>query len=206
LNWADETKKKMTKEERKILPSKVVKSKGPKEEDDFDDENMSLMIKKFTKFMKGKNKGHHKRYKNDNQNFVSNYNCYGCGETGHIKVDCSNTKKSKEKKGKKFFKKKKWEDNDSSSSSSSFSSSSNSSESDEEANLCLIVNRDSSNSKVSSCRNLCLIVDHDSFDNEISSYSNDNDHDSLYNTFQQLLHKSNKLDVAHKISKKKKKF
>ena len=161
--------------------SEVVKSKSPKEDGDFDDENMSLMIKKFTSFMKSKNRGHHKRYKNESQNFVSNYNCYGCGETGHVKVDYPNAIKGKENKGKKFFKKKKWEvNNSSSSSSSSFSSrSSNSSESNKETNMC-------------------LIVDHDSSDSEVNSCSNDNDYDFLYDAFQQLLHKSNKLDVAHK--------
>jgi len=135
---------------------------------------MSLMIKKFTKFMKSKGKGHHKRYKNKNQNFVSNFNCYGCGETGHIKANCPNAKKGKEKKGKKVFKKKKWEDNDSSSSSSS----TNSTESDEEANMCLIADHDSSDSEVTSC--------------------GENDYDALYDAFQQFLFKSSKLDVAHK--------
>jgi len=125
--------------------------------------------------MKSKSKGQHKRYKNENENFVSNFNCYECGEIGHIKVDYPNAKKGKEKKGKKVFKKKKWEDNDSCSSSSSSSSS----ESNEEANLC-------------------LIADHDSSDNEVSSCSNDNDYDYLYDAFQQLLHKSSKLDVPHK--------
>ena len=96
--------------------SEIIKSKSPKEDDDSNDENMSLMITKFTKFMKSKGKGHHKRYKNENQNFVSSFNCYGCGETGHVKVDCPNAKKGKEKKGKKFFNKNKWEDNDPSSS------------------------------------------------------------------------------------------
>jgi len=65
--------------------SEVIKSKSSKEDDDSDDENMSLMINKFTKFMKNKDKGYHKRYKNENQNFASNFNCYGCGEIGHVK-------------------------------------------------------------------------------------------------------------------------
>jgi len=154
--------------------SEIVKSKSPKEDDDSDDENMSLMIKKSAKFMKSKNKGHQKIYKNENQNFVSNFNCYGCGETGHVKADCRNAEKGKEKKGKKVFKKNKWEDNDLNSSSSS----SNSSESDEEANMCLIADHDSSDSEVSSC--------------------GENDYDALYDAFQQLLFKSSKLDVAHK--------
>ena len=45
--------------------------------------------------------------------------------------------------------------------------------------------------------NLCLIVDHDSSDSEVSSYG-ENDYDALYDAFQQLLFKSSKLDVAHK--------
>ena len=73
-------------------------------------------------------------------------NCYGCGETGHVKADCPKAKKGKEKNGKKLFKKNKWDDNDSITSSSS----SNSSESDEEAKLCLIADHDSSDSEVSS--------------------------------------------------------
>jgi len=86
--------------------SEIIKSKSPKDDDDSDDKNMSLMIKKFAKFTKSKNKGHHKRYKNENQNFVSNFNCYGCGETGHVKADCTNAKKGKEKMGKKVFQEK----------------------------------------------------------------------------------------------------
>ena len=137
-------------ERKKIIAFKfeVVKSKSPKEDYDSDDENMSLMIKKFTKFMKSKDRGHHKRYKNENQKFVSNFNCYGCGEVGHVKANFPNAKKGKEKKGKNVFKKNKWEDNNSSSSSSSSSSN----ESDEEANLCLIVYHDSFDSEASFCK------------------------------------------------------
>jgi len=43
-----------------------------------------------------------------------------------------------------------------------------------------------------------LIDDHDSSDNEVSSCSNKDDYDSLYDAFQQLLHKSSKLDTTHK--------
>jgi len=95
LNEEDQGRKKNI-----VFKSEVVKSKSPKKDDDSDDGNMSLMIKKFTKFMKSKNKGHHKRHKNENQNFVSNFNCYECGETGHVKAYCLTVKKGKEKKGK----------------------------------------------------------------------------------------------------------
>jgi len=133
------------------------------------------MIKKFTKFMKGKGKNQFKNNKKENQGSSSNFKCYGCGESGHVKADCPNSKKSEEKKGRKFFKKKAyiaWEDNT--------SSSSNSSDSDnEEANLCLMTNHDDSNS-------------------EVNSTCNENDYDDMYDAFQQLLVKSSKLDTAHR--------
>jgi len=156
--------------------TEVVKGKRQKEEEySDDDENLSLMIKKFTKFMKAKDKNQFKRNKKDNQGSSSNFKCYGCGESGHVKADCPNSKKSEEKKGRKFFKKKAyiaWEDNASSSSNSSDSE-------NEEANLCLMAN-------------------HDDSDSEVNSTCHENDYDDLYDAFQQLLIKSSKLDTAHK--------
>jgi len=133
------------------------------------------MIKKFTKFMKARGKNQFKSSKKDNQGSSSNFKFYGCGEFGHVKADCPNSKKSEEKKGRKFFKKKAyiaWEDNASSSSNSSDSE-------NEEANLCLMAN-------------------HDDFDSEVNSTCHKNDYDDLYDAFQQLLIKSSKLDIAHK--------
>jgi len=154
----------------------VVKGKKQKEEEySNDDENLSLMIKKFTKFMKAKGKNQFKNNKKDSQGSSSNFKCYGCGEYGHVKVDCPNSKKSEEKKGRKFFKKKAyiaWEDNASSSSNSSDSE-------NEEANLCLMAN-------------------HDDSDSEVNSTCYENDYDDLYDAFQQLLVKCSKLDTAHK--------
>jgi len=156
--------------------TEVVKGKKQKEEEDSDDdENLSLMIKKFTKFMKAKGKNQFKSNKKDNQGSSSNFKCYGCGESGHVKADCPNSKKNEEKKGKKFFKKKAyiaWEDNASSSSNSNDSE-------NEEANLCLMAN-------------------HDDSDSEVNSTCHENDYDDLYDAFQQLLIKSSKLDTAHK--------
>ena len=150
----------------------MVKGKKQKEEEDSDDdENVSLMIKKFTKFMKAKGKNQFKSNKKDNQGSSSNFKCYGCGESGHVKADCPNSKKSEEKKGRKFFKKKAyiaWEDNASSSSNSSDSK-------NEEANLCFMANHDDSENKVNST---C--------------------HENNYDAFQQLLIKYSKLDTAHK--------
>jgi len=76
--------------------TEVVKGKRKKEEEDSDDdENLSLMIKKFTKFMKAKGKNQFKSNKKDNQGSSSNFKCYGCGESGHVKADCPNSKKVK---------------------------------------------------------------------------------------------------------------
>jgi len=160
--------------------TEVIKGKKQKEEEDSDDdENLSLMIKKFTKFMKSKGINQFKSNKKENQGSSSNFKCYGCGETGHVKADCPNSKRIDEKKSKKYYKKKAyiaWEDNASSSSNSEGSD-------EEEANLCLMANSDHS-------------------DSEVSSSDNENDYDSLYDAFQELLAKSNKLDIAHKKLKK----
>ncbi|XP_014506413.1 uncharacterized protein LOC106766177 [Vigna radiata var. radiata] len=79
----------------------------------------------------------------DTQGSPSSIKCYGCGERGHIKIDCTKNKRCEEKKEKKFPNKKKayiaWEENDSSSSSSS--------DSDEEANLCLMADSDNAQSQ-----------------------------------------------------------
>jgi len=84
--------------------TEIVKGKKHKEEEDFDDdENLSLMIKKFTKFMKAKSKSQFKSNKKENQGSSSNFKCYGCGETEHVKAYCPNSKKSEERKGRKFF-------------------------------------------------------------------------------------------------------
>jgi len=156
--------------------SEIIKGKKNKEEEDSDDdENLSLMIKKFTKFMKAKGKNKFKSMKKENQGSSSNFKCYGCGENGHVKADCPNSKKNEERKGRKFFKKKAyitWEDNASSTSNSNDSD-------DEEAKFC-------------------LMADHDVSNSEVSSTCNENDYGDLYDVFQQFLVKSSKLDIAHR--------
>jgi len=110
--------------------------------------------------MKVKGRNQFKSNKKENQGTSSNFKCYGCGETGHVKVDCPNSKRSDEKKSRKYYKKKAyiaWEDNASSSSSSIESN-------EEEANFCLMANNDH-------------------FGNEVSSSDNENDYDSLYHVF-----------------------
>ena len=69
--------------------------------DESDEENLSLLSRKFSKFLKrNRNKDTNKeRYGNKKSNDFNsnNYTCFGCGEQGHIKADCPN-KESKEKK------------------------------------------------------------------------------------------------------------
>ena len=89
---------------------KAAKHKSKQESSDEREENLSLLSKKFSRFLKrNRNKEANKeRYGNKRtSDFNSNnYTCFGCGEQGHIKADCpnkeSNEKKSShnEKKGK----------------------------------------------------------------------------------------------------------
>ena len=69
--------------------------------DETEEENLSLLSKKFSKFLKrNRNKEANKeRYGNKKtNNFNSNnYTCFGCGEQRHIKANCPN-KESNEKK------------------------------------------------------------------------------------------------------------
>jgi len=99
--------------------------------DESEEENLSLLSKKFSRFLKrNSNKEANKvRYGNKKtSDFNSNnYTCFGCGEQVHIKADCpnkeSNEKKSsyKEKKGKSRRAYIAWDENEVSSSSSSSS-------------------------------------------------------------------------------------
>jgi len=130
--------------------------------DESEEETLSLLSKKFSKFLKrNRNKESNKeRYGNKKtSDFNSNnYTSFGYGEHGHIKADCPN-KEAKEKKSSNKEKKGKskrayiaWDENEVSSSSSSSSE-------DEKANLCLMAEGDddsSSSRSVSSCASLSV--------------------------------------------------
>ena len=81
---------------------KTAKHKSKQESsDESEEENLSLLSKKFSKFLKRKrNKDSNKEmYGNKKTSYFNsnNYTCFRCGEQGHIKADCPN-KKGKEKK------------------------------------------------------------------------------------------------------------
>ena len=94
--------------------------------DNSEGETLSLLTREFSKLLKKKNnKNQSSNMYNDKKlnNFNSNkYTFFGCGEQGHIKVDCPNNK-NKERGARKKSKAKKaytaWQDKEVSSSSSS---------------------------------------------------------------------------------------
>jgi len=116
-----------------------------------DEDTMSLLSRKFSKFLKKKKSQASKRYasKKLNDFNIKKYTCYGCGEQGHIKEECPNNeiKEKLDFKNEKRGKAKKayvaWDDNEVSSSSSS---------DDEEANICLRAYVSSSMSSSSSIK------------------------------------------------------
>ena len=167
---------------------KAVKHKGKQESsDDSDEENLSLLSRKFSKFLKrNRNKNNNKeRYGNKTSNDFNfnNYTYFGCGEYGHIKADCPNkegkVKKPsyKEKKGKKKRAYIAWDENEVSSSSSSSSE-------DERANICLIAEEEDescSSSEVSSCASL-----------------NEQNYSELLEAFQESHDEANRLVLSNK--------
>ena len=120
--------------------------------DDSEEENLSFLSKKFSKFLKKKNNKNHTnvRYvgKKPTVFNTNKYTCFGCGEQGNIKAECP-SKESKEKKSNKKFEKRGkskkayivWDDNDVCGSSSE----------EEETNLYLTTKDENDRSNVSSC-------------------------------------------------------
>jgi len=54
---------------------------------------LSLLTRKFSRFLKGRNQNEtqqRKRYSKSNESNSSSYTCFGCGKPGHIKIDCPN--------------------------------------------------------------------------------------------------------------------
>jgi len=130
------------------------------EDEDSDSETLNLMVKRFSKFLKYKNKSNAKSAAAGNRRFPSKRQesssntptCYECGKSGHIKPECPilKIKKKLEEKSEATRKSKRvkktyiaWEDNDSSTSSDSSESN------EEETNMCLMADTKSFASSVS---------------------------------------------------------
>ena len=100
------------KQKRKGIALKVNSSKEDCKEsssDDKDEENLSLMVKKFGKFLKrSKDRKFSKPSKKIKRN-NNTFRCFKCRKQGHIKFECSIylIKQLPEKKGKEYRKQKK---------------------------------------------------------------------------------------------------
>ncbi|XP_068466308.1 uncharacterized protein [Phaseolus vulgaris] len=113
-----------------------------KEKEDAEhDETINLLTKRFSKFLKKKSRDRNqqkRRYPKQNESNSSNYTCFGCGKTGHIRMDCANNQSKEISASKKVERSKgsrdyiSWEENEVSSTSSSSTES-------EETNLCFMV-------------------------------------------------------------------
>jgi len=142
------------------------------------DETISLVTKRFSGFLKKKGRDmtqQKRRYPKPNELNSSNYTCFGCGKTGHIKSDCPNTqikekptsKKVERSKGRRAYIS--WENNEVSSTSSSSTGS-------EETNLCFMMN------------------DEESISDSISEFSMESDnYDQLLAAFKETHDEANRL-------------
>jgi len=172
----------------------AVKQKKADSADDSNDGNsdseaLSLMVKKFSKFLKYKNKTNNSYAGNKRQTRSGTQTCYECGKTGHIKADCPvlkmKQKLDEKNEAEKHMKKKRayiaWEENDSSTSSDSDDST------EEENNLCLMAKAETSikaeSSKIS-----------------VSNFTSDheeNDYDELLDAFNELHKEATKLQKSN---------
>ncbi|KAF1896338.1 hypothetical protein Lal_00043288 [Lupinus albus] len=132
------------------LKAKAEKYDSSEDEDDKEEtDDMSLFVKKFSKFLrwnKGGRTGQIKKFSKSNEASTSNQNftCFECGKPSHMKMDCPNIKKSSFK-GKNELKNGRrayiaWEDNDTSSVSEP--------ESEEQVHLYLMASHHSSDEKI----------------------------------------------------------
>jgi len=144
------------------------------------DETLTLLTRKFSRFLKKKDRDRtqqKRRYPISNESNFSNYTCFGCGKTGHIKVDCPNNE-TKEKPASKKVERSKgrrayisWEENE-------VSSTSNSSIESEETNLCF------------------MMKDEGSISDSVSDFSMESDnYDQLLVAFKETHDEANRLVV-----------
>jgi len=144
------------------------------------DETLSLLTRKFSRFLRRKTRDRtqqRKRYSKSNDSNSSTYTCFGCGKQGHIKADCPNNQNKEKSASKKSERGKEkrayisWEEND-------VSSTSESSNGSEEANLCFMVNDEGSTSDL------------------VSDYSTDSEnYDQLLIAFKETHDEANRLAI-----------
>jgi len=149
-------------------------------EDAEHDETISLLTKRFSRFLKKKSRDRNqqkKRYPKSNESNSSNYTCFGCSKTGHSKMDCPNnqskdkyaSKKVERRKGRRAYIS--WEENEVSSTSSSSTES-------EETNLCF------------------MVKDEGSISDSVSEFSMEsNNYDQLLVAFKETHDEANRLAV-----------
>jgi len=96
------------------LKTTIEHNTSEEEENPEHDETLSLLTRKFSRFLKRKNRDRtqqRKRYSKSNDSNSSSYTSFGYGKPGHIKIDCPNNqnkeksanKKSERGKGKRAY-------------------------------------------------------------------------------------------------------
>ncbi|KAK2356902.1 gag-protease polyprotein [Trifolium repens] len=180
----------------KSKSKKVEKVESSSREDDSDDEEMGLFVRRYNRYVR-KNGIRHSddnlkkfrkdsgyRRKNEDARYSKKGICYECGQVGHYKPDCPNLKRKEKEpssnkgrsKGKKAYVA--WE---SSSASSHSSSSSSSSDESEVANVCFTTHHHKKMDKAPKIVN----------QNPSSSYTSLEFHD-LQNAFEDLCSETRK--------------
>ena len=77
------------------LKSKVAETESSENssEENSENENLNLLVRRFNRFIKLKNRSknqQNKRYSKKSDSSFIKLTCFGCGKTGHMKADCPN--------------------------------------------------------------------------------------------------------------------
>ena len=182
FEFHDESNKKHRNIALKATRSKKAKSEASSSSEE-EDENLNLIVRRFRRFLTKKNPRRNVRAeKKDESPAEKNITCFECGKRGHIKTDCAVfLKKQLMEKRSRAEKKDKsayiaWDQN-------SESSASTSGRSEEEANLCLMINAEDSFSVHTS-------------DTE-SEHPSEPDIDKLVEAFNEMHQEAQKLAVSN---------